>query len=307
MEAKNKRIAVVGCGKWGKNLVRNFYELGALDSVYDIDSKKMDELRYKYGVQAWVKYKYLLEDRYTDAVVIATPAESHYELARKALEAGKDVFVEKPLALRYSLGKDLVQLAEKKKRILMVGHLMNYHPAIVKLKDMVKKNRLGEIYCLAITRTNLRFERQGENVMHDLASHDISVMLDLLKQRPTKISIAVKAFGILNTPEAACMNVHFDGGCLATIYVSWRHPFGERKFWVIGSKRMATFDDLASEKLKLFSYRDTERVERVIPYDDTEPLRVECQHFLDCIRMRIKPRTDGMEGLRVLKVISGKV
>jgi UDP-2-acetamido-3-amino-2,3-dideoxy-glucuronate N-acetyltransferase len=308
------KVAVIGCGYWGKNLVRNFYELDALSHIWDADPNSLRLMQERYaGVSAAKDYEALLRDDSVNAVVIATPAEQHFTLAEAALLAGKDVFVEKPLALRYSDGEKLVRLAEKTDQILMVGHLLEYHPAILKLNQIVDSGELGKIQYLYSNRLNLGRVRREENILWSFAPHDIAVILRLIGEQPIEVTSTGGAYLQPNIADVTVTNLLFDNGVRAHIFVSWLHPYKEHRLVVIGSKKMASFNDGAPEnKLQLYDqgidWVNGTLVPRkgegtMIEFNSEEPLKLECQHFLECVRTRKSPRTDGASALDVLRVL----
>jgi UDP-2-acetamido-3-amino-2,3-dideoxy-glucuronate N-acetyltransferase len=265
------------------------------------------------GVKAVARMERALEDRAVAAVAIAAPAAQHAALARQALAAGKDVFVEKPLALTVREAEELVALAEAKKRVLMVGHLLEYHPAIRKLAALVAGGELGELHYIYSSRVNLGKVRREENILWSFAPHDISVILLLLGALPESVWTTGESYLQRAVPDVTMTCLAFPGRVRAHIFVSWLHPFKEQKLIVIGSRKMAVFDDVAREgKLKLFDkgieWQDGEPVvrqtaESTLFFPEIEPLREELGHFVECVRMRRTPRTDGRNGLRVLRVL----
>lgn len=306
-------IGVVGCGYWGRNLVRNFHELGSLVAVCDNDAARLEEMRKKYSVVATQSFEDLLAMPQVNSVVIAAPAAQHYELAKKAMLAGKDVFVEKPLALRVEEGEELVDLAKKHSRILMVGHLLHYHPAVVELRRLICEGELGKVEYISSSRLNLGKLRTEEDILWSFAPHDISAILYLLGEAPTRV--AAQGSSYLNHPisDVTLTILNFVSGVKAHVFVSWLHPFKEQKLVIVGDRKMAVFDDTRTEnKLVLYPHR-IDWVNRVpvarkaegevVTLSQDEPLRLECQHFLDCVRDHITPRTDGENGLRVLKIL----
>ena len=310
-------IAVVGCGYWGKNLVRNFAELGALRTICDANPKVLESFKSPYpDVNTEADFSKLLQDDSIKGIVIATPAVLHYPMAKEALLAGKDVFVEKPLALKVEQGRDLVELTEEKRRILMVGHLLEYHPAVVRLKDLIDKGELGRIQYIYSNRLNLGKFRTEENILWSFAPHDISVILLLLGgEMPQEVSAHGGYYLHQDIADVTLTTMNFKGGVRAHIFVSWLHPFKEQRFVVVGDRKMAEFNDTnPKEKLLLFSH-EIEWIERrpvphrrepeVIEVALQEPLKIECRDFIDCIQTRRKPRTDGQKGLQVLEVLSG--
>jgi len=307
-------VALAGCGYWGRNLARNLHQLGHLAAVCDPSAKILKEVRAAYpGVRATRTYDDLLADRKVKAVAIAAPAADHYALARKALLRGKDVFVEKPLALRVAEAEELVELASREKRILMIGHILEYHPAVVKLKEFVDAGELGDIHYVYSNRLNLGKVRQEENILWSFAPHDISVILLLIKAMPVWASTAGQSYLQHDVADVTMTCLAFPGRARAHIFVSWLHPFKEQKLVVVGSRKMAVFDDVVKEgKLKIFDkgidWKDGRPVirqtaESTLFFPEMEPLREELSHFVECVRSRKTPRTDGLNGLRVLKVL----
>ncbi len=311
---KDPHIAVLGCGYWGKNLVRNFAALGALRIACDTDAAKVAELKEKYpDLRSTASYQEVLSDPNIQAVVIATPAATHHGHVREALEAGKDVFVEKPLALTRSDGRSLVALAQKTGRILMVGHLLRYHPGVRKLKELVDGGQLGKIQYVYSNRLNLGMIRTEENILWSFAPHDISVILHLLGERPSRVQAQGGNYLHPERADVTVTTLRFPSGVTGHIFVSWLHPYKEQKLVVVGDRGMAVFDDVAKER-KLTIYRHAvEWKGRVpvprreegedVPFPAEEPLRAECRHFLDCLETRQSPWTDGTEGLAVLEVL----
>jgi UDP-2-acetamido-3-amino-2,3-dideoxy-glucuronate N-acetyltransferase len=310
---KTPRIAVVGAGYWGKNLVRNFSALNALACVCDIDADALGKAHQQYNVSTTSDYDAVLKNPHIDAVVIAAPAVRHFELTKMALQAGKHVFVEKPLALQVPEGRELVDIANKSSLVLMVGHILEYHPAIIELKRLVHEGQLGKILYIYSSRLNLGKLRTEENILWSFAPHDISVILQILGEVPVRA--AAHGGSYLNPPlvDTTLSTLEFASGVKAHVFVSWLHPFKEQKFCVIGSERMAVFDDLEPEnKLVLFAHRVNwmnrkpvaERdTGTVIPISQEEPLKRECERFLECVQKRARPQTDGESGLRVLEVL----
>ncbi len=307
------RVAVVGVGYWGSNLVRNFRELNALALLCDGDAAAEARCREQYpDVPFRRNFADVLADSSVNAVALATPAITHYEMARAALEAGKDVFVEKPLAIDVSHGEALVRLAESKRRILMVGHILRYHPAILKLQQLVQAGVLGRINYLYSNRLNIGKIRTEENILWSFAPHDISVMVALLGEMPDLVSCQGSAYVSQNVADVTLSHFTFPSGVQAHIFVSWLHPFKEQRLVVVGSERMAVFDDTAEHKLVVYPHRVEwkNRVPRavkaggdIVEVERGEPLRRECEQFLESVATRCAPVTDGAEGLRVLRLL----
>jgi UDP-2-acetamido-3-amino-2,3-dideoxy-glucuronate N-acetyltransferase len=307
------KVAVVGVGYWGKNLVRNFHELGALAALCDAEPSAEAKCQAEYpNVTFYREYSALLADPSINAVALATPAVMHYEMAKAALEAGKDVLVEKPLAIDVKHGEDLVRLSESKGRILMVGHILRYHPAILKLQQLIREGSLGKINYLYSNRLNIGKIRTEENILWSFAPHDISVMLSLLNEMPNRVSCQGSAYLNRDVCDVTLSHFDFPSGVQAHIFVSWLHPVKEQRLVVVGAEKMAVFDDTAEHKLVLYPHK-VEWKNRLptaikakgeaVVLDDREPLKAECQHFLDCVGARTAPVSDGAEGLRVLRVL----
>ncbi|MDZ7290118.1 MAG: Gfo/Idh/MocA family oxidoreductase [candidate division KSB1 bacterium] len=315
-------LAIVGTGSWGKNLVRNFYELRRQNTIYacDLEAAKLERLRNTYPLlRTTPNYQEILANDNLKAVVIATNAVSHYQLAKQALEAGKDVFVEKPLALSYRQALEVVELAERQQRILMVGHLMLYHPVTQQLRELIKNGELGEIYYIYSQRVNLGQVRRDENALWSFGPHDLSLLFHLLEQEPMDISARGQTYLQEGIEDVVFVSLNFPNRVSAHIHLSWLDPHKLRKVTVVGSKKMAVFDDMATtEKLRIYNNSAEKKIdydtygdyitlrfgEIMIPYVTmTEPLKLECQHFLECIEQRKPPRTNGRDGLRVIKAL----
>ena len=304
-------IAVIGCGYWGKNLVRNFAQLGVLQMVCDAVEAGRN-LAAQMAPQAEVVADMdKVFSAPVEGVVIATPAETHYELTRQALEAGKDVLCEKPLALTYEQGAELVRLAQHRERVLMVGHVLEYHPGIVRLLELVRDEELGEVRYIYSNRLSLGKVRREENILWSFAPHDIAIILRLMGSMPFQVVACGGSYVQPNIADVSVTHLLFDNGVRAHIHVSWLHPFKEQRLVVIGSRKMAGFDDVA-KRLVLYDQRvDLREREPIpvkgdgedVPFPDDEPLRRECQAFLSAIGTRQPPLTDGISGLRVLKVL----
>lgn len=307
-------VAVVGCGYWGKNLVRNFAELGALSAICDANDEASRPLSQTYNVPVRV-WDDLLVDPGIDGVAIATPAVQHACLARAALEAGKHVFVEKPLALSVPEAEQLCDLADRHQRCLMVGHLLQYHPAFIKLRSMVDEGALGRLQYLYSNRLNLGKIRREEDILWSFAPHDLSMILSLVGQEPAEIKAVGSSYLHKTIADVTTTYMTFPGGEQAHVFVSWLHPFKDQKLVVIGDRAMAVFDDAQPwhQKLVIYPHRIEWRQSLPTPMRaeaapvklvEQEPLSVECKHFLECIASATVPRTDGREGLRVLRVLA---
>lgn len=308
-----QKIAVVGCGYWGKNLVRNFHELEALAAVCDHDLDLGREFAEKFGVPQRTLPD-ILSDESIPGIVVATPGATHATVVREALLAGKHVFVEKPMALTAEEGAALCDLASKTGRILMVGHLLQYHPAFQELKNLCRDGNLGRINYIASNRLNLGKIGTKENALWSFAPHDVSMILALMNDVPVSVSAIGHCYLHKSRADVTTTHLSFGSGQAAHIHVSWLYPIKEQRLVVIGEKAMAVFDDGQDWASKLCIYdheinwRDgvpvpTKSSGRPIAIEPQEPLRLECQHFLDCIADGATPRTDGQEGLRVLRVL----
>ena len=316
-------IAVVGTGDWGANLVRNFASLpGArLVALCDSDPQRLAATAAKYpGVRACPTLEDVADHPDVHAVVVSASAPQHYPIARRLLEAGKDVYVEKPLTLTVEHAEELVELARRNHRILMVGHLLLFHPGVRYLRNLVEKGELGELYYIYSQRVNLGKVRKDENALWSFAPHDISVILHLLDMEPVDVAARGSAFLQGNVEDVVFVDLKFPGGKMAHVHVSWLDPHKLRRVTVVGSQKMVVFDDMeASEKIRIYD-KGVDRAGEVLSYGDSltvrsgdilipkislqEPLRLECQHFVDCVRDRKTPLTDGLDGLRVVKVLA---
>jgi len=307
------KLGLIGAGYWGKNLVRAFYELGVLNTICDLDKKILRDRKKEYpNLRTTENFEEILNNKEIKGVIIATPAITHYQLVKKTLLAGKDVFVEKPLTLNIKQGKMLVKIAKQKKLVLMVGHLLLYHPAIIKLKEIIKSGKLGEIDHIYSNRLNFGKLRKEENVLWSFAPHDISVIIDIMGM-PKKVSAVSRSYLQKNIADIFCGSLEFQKGKAAHIFVSWLNPFKEQKLVIIGSKQMAVFDDQAEDKLVIYprkikwqKNKNPEAVKaggKAIKISRKEPLLEEAKHFLECVKKREKPKTDGDSALNVLKIL----
>jgi UDP-2-acetamido-3-amino-2,3-dideoxy-glucuronate N-acetyltransferase len=309
-------VAVIGSGYWGKNLVRNFYKLGALKLICDKDDAILQNLKEQYeGVEGCLATSDVLTRDEIDAVVIASPAETHFNLAREALLSGKHVFVEKPLVLEEDEGREIIGIAREKNKVLMVGHLLQYHPVFIRLKEMTLAGELGRINYIYSHRLNLGKIRREENILWSFAPHDISMILSLAGEDPE--TVLTTGGNYLHQKIADVTSTHFEFPCgmRAHIFVSWLHPFKEQKLVVVGDRKMAVFNDTLAWEDKLLLYPHEISWQNNIPVPakaepervsipQAEPLRQECLHFLECITNGSRPITDGNEGLKVLQILN---
>lgn len=315
-------LAVVGVGGWGKNLARNYHQIPDADLKYicDLDEKRLANIASQMpGVQTSTQYQQILDDPEVQAVVIATTGPTHYALAKQALNAGKDVYVEKPMVLDTDEAGELIELADKLDQILMVGHLLEYHPVVTHLKHMIDRNELGEIRYIYSQRLNLGTVREDENALWNFAPHDISTILYLLGREPTDVSARGQCYLQKDIEDVVFLSMNFGGQAMGHVHVSWLDPHKVRKFTIVGSQKMAVFDDLeGNEKLRIYDkgadvnadydtfaeYIGLRWGDITIPHIQVgEPLRIECMHFLESLRTRKPPLSDGKDGLRVIKVL----
>ena len=309
------KIALVGCGYWGKNLCRNFHTLGALSAVVDSTEKGQVTARsITSDVLITDNFEDILGDEQIQGIALATPAETHADLAIQAIHAGKDVFVEKPMALSISDAETMQKVANETDRILMVGHLLEYHPAILKLRKLIDSGELGKIKYVYSNRLNFGKVRTEENALWSFAPHDVAVILRLLGQSPIQVSASGGSYLTKGIADVTVSNLRFADNSRAHIFVSWLHPFKEQRLVVVGDKKMAIFNDVNAFGEKLCVYPQSVEFDGNFPilkkedaefieHADTEPLREECAHFLDCIITRNAPLTDASSGIETLKVL----
>ncbi len=316
------KVGLIGLGAWGRNLARNFATMPDCELVIVSDS---DAARKKLVAEIAPAARFVTnpEEVFADssiqAVIVSTPPATHFELGKKAIMAGKDLFVEKPLVLDVKEGEELVRLAEEKKRVLMVGHIMVYHPAVLRLKEYIDKGDFGNVYYLYASRVNLGKVRDIENALWSFAPHDISMVLFFLGRMPVRVTATGQAYLQPGIEDVCFLTMHFESRQMAHIHVSWLDPHKDRKVTIVGSKKMAVFDDSASsEKIWIYDkgvnthadyttygeYLALRSGDILIPKVELkEPLRLECQHFIDCVRTRKTPRSDGKNGLEVLRIL----
>ena len=311
------RIAQVGLGQWGKNLARNFAALAELTWLCEIDGSTRAELAQRYpGARLTSDVDDVLADDTVEAVVIATPVPTHYDLARRALEAGKHVFVEKPPAMRGSEMEELCDLAEERGRVLMPGHLLLYHPAVRKLKELVKTDELGDVLCVYGNRQNLGTIRTNENALWSLGVHDLSVLLHLLDEEPSELWAHGHAFLNSGVEDVVFCYLRFPSGKIAHLHLSWLDPHKIRRITVVGRDKMAVFDDMELErKITIYDKAPEEPVTRYGEWrtrtgdiyspkvDTAEPLRLECEHFLRLLAGEGDPHRAAREGLVVVRAL----
>ena len=302
-----KNVAVIGCGIWGKNIVRNFYNLGALHTVCDLDDENIKKLKELYPDVHFTKdSNEVLNNPEIKAVAVVIPSHTHYKIVKKALEVNKHVYVEKPISTVSDEAKTLMELANSKNLILMVGHLLMYHPVVNRLKMLVNEGFFGDIRYVQSDRLNINRFKNDRSVMWDLAPHDVSMTSYILGKEPKRVISAVGASSEGNDiMDITHITVEFEGGTIGHISDSWIHPQKRVNLLLQGSKASAVFDDTLQEnKLQIFEHSQpglstTESLE----YIEIEPLKLECQHFLHCMKTGQKARSDGENGYTVVKVL----
>jgi predicted dehydrogenase len=316
------RLAQIGYGYWGPNLVRNFHQLPGAELTYlvDMNANALERAQRLYGCRTTDSPAAVLADPAVDAVVIATPARTHFTLAQDALRAGKHVFVEKPLAMNISEARTLVDLAAAQERVLMVGHVFEYNPAVHYIKQAMASGELGEVFYLYSRRVNLGRVQSDVNALWSIAPHDISIALFLLDHLPE--AVTCQGASCLNgvVEDVIFLTLHFPGNVLCHVHVSWLDPSKVREMTVVGSRKMIVYDDVSAEgKVRIYDkgiYRKGDPIYGEFQYrlhsgdilipriDMREPLQLECAHFIDCIRSGQRPQTDGENGLRVVAVLA---
>lgn len=309
------RVGLIGAGYWGKNLLRNHATLGSLKAFCEIgDAARAAAAKAYPAATVYRSVDALLGASDIDAIVISTPAETHGDIARRALAAGKHVFVEKPLCLDLREAKALDEDATRRGLTLMVGHLLLFHPAFVALQDAVRAGKVGKLRYIYSNRLSLGKIRREENALWSFAPHDISMVLALAGALPTRVVVNGGAYLSPNIADTSLSHLTFADDMQAHIFVSWLHPYKDHRLVVVGSEGMIVFDDVVTgpDKLRLFPHAvrwdgEVPLVDRAaaetLPYEDAEPLARECRHFLDCVAARQRPRSDAAEGLRVLSVL----
>jgi len=316
-------IGVIGCGYWGPNLIRNFTQLKDSDVLVcaDLSEDRLKHMKSLYPhLEVAGDYRALLQREDLDAIVVATPPETHHALTMEALEAGKHVFVEKPLAAGGKESAEMVARASELGKVLMTGHTFVYTAAVNKIKEVIDSGELGEILYISSTRVNLGLFQENINVIWDLAPHDVSILNYVLDSMPAQVSAIGHSYIQRDVEDVAFLTFRYPGAVMAHIHVSWLNPNKIRKTTVVGSKKMLVYDDISPlEKIRIYdkgvtvqphydtfgefqlSYRFGDIF--IPKLDDSEPLKVECQHFIDCIENGVKPRSSGVHGHEVVKVL----
>jgi predicted dehydrogenase len=317
---KPARVGLIGYGYWGPNLARNFHALpdAHLVAVADADATRLDEPARLYQARTYTDYHELLADPTLDAVAISTPARTHFEIARAALERGKHVLVEKPLAMSSAEARELITLAEQKPRVLMVGHTFVYNPAVWKIRELIEQRALGDVYYIYANRVNLGRVQRDINALWSIAPHDISILLYVLGAMPLDVSARGATYLNANVEDVVFVTLTFPNQVLAHIHASWLDPSKVRQMTIVGSEKMIVYDDVDTEaRLRIYDkgvYRHGSEYGEFqlkvhsgdinIPkIEMSEPLRNECAHFVECVREGKRPRTDGENGLRVVRVL----
>jgi predicted dehydrogenase len=316
-------IAVVGLGYWGPNWIRNFYSLQCAHRLVacDLNAERLSHVQKLYpSLETSQSFDAVLKDPDIEGVVIATPVSTHYRLAKQCLEADKAVVVEKPMATSHTEAADLVRLARLRDRVLMAGHTFEYSAPVIKLRELVSSGEIGEVLYISSVRANLGLFQHDVNVAWDLATHDISIILMLLGQMPESVSCQGQSHFRRDVEDVALITLHLPRNVIAFIHVSWLDPNKIRRTTIVGSRRMLVYDDTAlQEKIRIYdrgvtvqpyydNYGEFQYAYRYgdihIPrIEEVEPIKLECEHFVDCIRHNLTPATDGLNGLRVVSVL----
>ncbi len=306
MVTTKTKIAVIGCGVWGRNIVRNFYNLNVLDTVCDFDDDNLKQVTEQYsGVKVTKDYSEILTNPEITAVAVVTPSHTHYKLVKAVLESGKNVYVEKPISTIAKEAKDLTELANSKGLILMVGHLLLYHPAVNRLKMLVEEGALGEIVYAQSDRLNVNYFKNDRSVMWDLAPHDVSMMSYVIGKSPLRVVSAMGCSSEQNEiMDITHIGIEFEGGAIGQISDSWITPKKHVQLLVRGTKATAILDDTVSEnKLVVFDNFTPGNKEVTSDYLEIEPLKLECQHFIACCETGKKARSDGDNGFMVTAIL----
>ena len=303
----DKKIAVLGCGLWGRNVVRNFYNLNALGMVCDLDDENLAKVKEQYpDVKTTKDFHDILNDENIMGVVVVTPSHTHFKFVKAMLEAGKHVYVEKPISTVSQEARDLADLADSKGLVLMVGHLLLYHPAVNRLKMLVEEGVLGEIVYAQSDRLNINYFKNDRSVMWDLAPHDVSMISYVLGKNPKRVISAVGCSSDRNDiMDITHITLEMDGGAVAQISDSWITPKKHVQLLVRGTKKTAIMDDTVAEnKLIIYDNFKAGNSENIaLDYLEIEPLKLECQHFISCCETGKKARSDGENGFVVGRIL----
>lgn len=308
MPESEVKVALIGAGNWGRNLVKNFYHLGVLAAVVDEDERRLKEVGKNYPDVKLLNSADDVWDMPVSAVAIATPAPTHYALAKTALMAGKDVFVEKPLALRATEAEELSSLARENSCLLMVGHLLLYQPAIRWIKDFIAQGNLGKLYSLHEERLNLGRARAVENALWSLGVHDVAIFLDIVGEKPRELKVTGQQALQPGIEDDVYLHLSFPGGVFAHLHASWLWPEKRRRLTVIGEEGMLVYDEIAQtvtwhKKSINSKLENVDKGEEVVFRGDAEPLKIELSHFIECCKNRAKPYSDGESAVAVVQVL----
>jgi len=303
----NKCVAVVGCGLWGRNIVRNFYNLNALNTVCDLDKDNLKMIEELYpDIETTGDFESVLKNSQIKAVCIVTPSHTHFKMVKTALLAGKHVYVEKPISTSSKETKELKELAESLDLKLLVGHLLLYHPAVNRLKMLIAEGALGKIKYVQSDRLNINYFKNDRSVMWDLAPHDVSMIAHVTGKAPVKVLSATGACCEFdNICDITHLTIEFEDGIIGQVSDSWIHPQKRVALLVRGEKATAILDDTIQEgKLKIYDNdKNSQKDIEILDYLEIEPLKLECQHFLNCIENNKTPRSDGENGYMIVKVL----
>ena len=302
-----QRIAVIGCGVWGRNIVRNFYNLGVLDTVCDIDEENRKKVLDQYpGVKVTSDFNDIINNPEITGVAVVTPSHTHYKMVHAMLDAGKNVYVEKPISTVAQEAKDLTEVANSKGLVLMVGHLLLYHPAVNRLKMLIEEGELGDIVYAQSDRLNVNFFKNDRSVMWDLAPHDVSMMSYVTGKDPIRVISAVGCSSDRNDiMDITHLSIEFEGGMIGQMSDSWITPRKHVQLLVRGTKATAILDDTKPEdKLVIFDNFNKDITQNIkSDYLEIEPLKLECQHFINCCETGKKARSDGDNGFMVTAIL----
>ncbi len=323
-------VGVIGCGYWGPNIIRNFNQIDECNMKIccDLDENRLKNIKELYpDIKTTKNYKDLINNKDVDAIAIATPVFTHFNFAKEALEAGKHVLIEKPITSTSQEAQKLIDLAKEKQKVLMVDHTFEYSGPVNKIKELIEKDELGKIYTIDLVRVNLGLFQQDINVIWDLTPHDISILIYLLKKSPVSVRAIAESYIQPKIEDSAYITLRFPDQTMANLHVSWLDPCKIRRTTIVGSKKMLVYDDVEiNEKIKIYdkgvSFKTIEKAKpkhwntykefqymyregdvRVPEIDLKEPLQIMIKHFLDCIENNKTPRSDGLSGLQVIKVI----
>jgi len=304
---KEQRIAVIGFGMWGRNIVRNFYNLNVLEMVCDLDDESLKTVREQFpGVKVTKDFNDIITSDVITGVAVVTPSHTHFKIVKAMLQAGKNVYVEKPISTVAQEAKNLMDLANEKGLVLMVGHLLLYHPAVNRLKMLIDSGELGDVVYAQSDRLNVNYFKNDRSVMWDLAPHDVSMIAHVTGCAPLEVISAVGcASEFENIYDITHLTIKFEKGIIGHVSDSWIHPQKRVCLLVRGTKATAILDDTLQEgKLKVFdNKKNAQKDIEIFDYLEIEPLKLECQHFLNCIENDKTPRSDGENGYMIVSIL----